>query len=97
MRRPRVKLVVLLQGLNAEEAEQGIGMLDEEMLQRPVIDHLWNIKASLLPVMHTQQTCCDKPVTALLSFRRYTLKTCLLWQRRQCALLSSQMSFLIIA
>ena len=33
-----------LQGLNASETEQGIGELDEDMLQRPVIDHLWNIK-----------------------------------------------------
>ena len=33
-----------LQGLNARETEQGIGELDEDMLQRPVIDHLWNIK-----------------------------------------------------
>ena len=36
-----------LQGLNADEAEQGIGALDEEMLQRPAIDHLWNIKVTL--------------------------------------------------
>lgn len=34
-----------MQGLNADEAEQGIGALDEEMLQRPAIDQLWNIKA----------------------------------------------------
>ncbi len=36
---------ISLQGLNADEAEQGIGTLDEEMLQRPAIDQLWNIKA----------------------------------------------------
>ena len=38
---------ILAQGLNADEAEQGIGALDEELLQRPVIDHLWNIKVHL--------------------------------------------------
>ncbi len=37
-----------LQGLNADEAEQDIGALDEEMLQRPAIDQLWNIKAWFL-------------------------------------------------
>lgn len=42
----------LSQGLNADVAEQGIGVLDEEMLQRPVIDHLWNIKDYLPPAMH---------------------------------------------
>lgn len=38
---------MLPQGLNADVAEQGIGALDEELLQRPVIDHLWNIKVLL--------------------------------------------------
>ncbi|DBA81285.1 TPA: hypothetical protein ACH3X2_006902 [Trebouxia sp. C0005] len=42
----------LSQGLNADEAEQGIGALDEEMLQRPAIDQLWNIKDYLPPAMH---------------------------------------------
>ncbi len=55
-----------LQGLNADEAEQGIGALDEEMLQRPAIDQLWNIKAWLLactPSLHAlilvQQLLCS--------------------------------------
>lgn len=39
---------VLTQGLNADVAEQGIGALDEELLLRPVIDHLWNVKVLML-------------------------------------------------
>ncbi len=56
---------ICMQGLNADEAEQGIGALDEEMLQRPVIDQLWNIKAWFLAytpssyaLILEQQTLC---------------------------------------
>lgn len=73
-----------LQGLNADEAEQGIGALDEEMLQRPAIDQLWNIKVWFLAytpssyaLILEQQTFCrcyvycitDMTTCALLYWR----------------------------
>ena len=65
-----------MQGLNADEAEQGIGALDEEMLQRPAIDQQWNIKAwflactassyALILVQQTLCMCCMRCIKGMV-------------------------------
>lgn len=54
------------QGLNASEAEQGIGELDEDMLRRPVIDHLWNVKVPPTgPVVRCHAALCYAALSML--------------------------------
>ena len=70
-----------MQGLNADEAEQGIGALDEEMLQRPAIDQQWNIKAWFL--------ACTPPSYALILVQQTLCRCCMhcMTGMAMCALL----------